>query len=158
VSLNGKTATLGSLATVIEQAGQTEIRRENLLRVVTVTARLDRRDLGSGMADVQKVVAGLHLPSTIRIEYGGQYAEQQSSFHDLVFVLILAVLLVFIVLLFEFGSFAAPIAVLASALLSTFRRFPSRAGYLHHFQPLLVHGPDHGDRHRRQERHPVARC
>ena len=56
---------------------------------------------------------------TIRVQYGGQYEEQQRSFHDLVFVLILAVLLVFIVLLFEFGSFAAPIAILCSALLST---------------------------------------
>jgi multidrug efflux pump subunit AcrB len=53
------------------------------------------------------------------VEYGGTYAEQQRSFHDLVIVLILAVLLLFIVLLFEFGTFAAPIAILSSALLST---------------------------------------
>ena len=53
------------------------------------------------------------------MEYGGTYAEQQRSFHDLVIVLILAVLLLFIVLLFEFGTFAAPIAILSSALLST---------------------------------------
>jgi CzcA family heavy metal efflux pump len=119
VSSTGKTATLGSLATVTEDPGQTEIRRENLQRDVTVTARLEGRDLGTGVAAVQKVIADLHLPSSIHIEYGGQYAEQQSSFHDLVFVLILAVLLVFIVLLFEFGSFAAPIAVISSALLST---------------------------------------
>ena len=43
------------------------------------------------------------------MQYGGQYEEQQKSFHDLVFVLLLAVVLVFIVLLFEFGNFAAPI-------------------------------------------------
>jgi multidrug efflux pump subunit AcrB len=71
------------------------------------------------MADVQKVVAGLHIPSSIRVEYGGTYAEQQRSFHDLVIVLVLAILLLFIVLLFEFGTFAAPIAILSSALLST---------------------------------------
>ena len=52
-------------------------------------------------------------------QYGGAYEEQQKSFRDLVFVLVLAVLLVFIVLLFEFGSFGAPVAILASALLST---------------------------------------
>jgi len=119
VSSTGHTATLGALATVVEVPGQTEIRRENLQRDVAVTARLEGRSLGSGMADVQKVVAGLHLPSSIRVEYGGTYAEQQRSFHDLVVVLILAVLLLFIVLLFEFGSFAAPIAILSSALLST---------------------------------------
>ncbi|HKV78167.1 MAG TPA: efflux RND transporter permease subunit [Candidatus Sulfotelmatobacter sp.] len=119
VSSTGHTATLGALATVVENPGQTEIRRENLQRDVAVTARLEGRSLGSGMADVQKVVAGLQLPSNIRVVYGGTYAEQQRSFHDLVIVLILAILLLFIVLLFEFGSFAAPIAILSSALLST---------------------------------------
>jgi multidrug efflux pump subunit AcrB len=119
VSGTGHTATLGSLASVVETPGQTEIRRENLQRDVAITARLEGRGLGSGMADVQKVVAGLHIPSSIRVEYGGQYQEQRQNFHDLSIVLVLAVLLLFIVLLFEFGSFAAPVAILASALLST---------------------------------------
>jgi multidrug efflux pump subunit AcrB len=119
VSSSGHTATLGALATVVEDPGQTEIRRENLQRDVAVTARLEGRNLGSGMADVQRVVAGLHIPSSIRVEYGGTYAEQQRSFHDLAIVLVLAVLLLFVVLLFEFGTFAAPVAILSSALLST---------------------------------------
>jgi len=119
VSRTGRTATLGALANVVLSPGQTEIRRENLQRDVAVTARLEGRNLGSGMADVQKTVAALHIPSSIRVEYGGTYAEQQRSFHDLAMVLILAVLLLFIVLLFEFGTFAAPVAILSSALLST---------------------------------------
>jgi multidrug efflux pump subunit AcrB len=119
VSSSGHTATLGALSTVVETPGQTEIRRENLQREVAVTARLEGTNLGSGMAAVQKTVSGLHLPSNIRVEYGGTYQEQQRSFHDLVIVLVLAVLLLFIVLLFEFGTFAAPVAILSSALLST---------------------------------------
>jgi len=119
VSSSGHTATLGALASVVESPGQTEIRRENLLRDVAVTARLEGRGLGSGMSDVRKAVGALHLPAGIRVVYGGQYAEQQRNFHDLIIVLILAVLLLFIVLLFEFGSFAAPVAILSSALLST---------------------------------------
>jgi len=119
ISSTGHTATLGALATVVETPGQTEIRRENLQRQVAVTARLEGTNLGAGMAAVQKTVAGLHIPANIRVEYGGTYQEQQRSFHDLVIVLILAVLLLFIVLLFEFGTFAAPIAILSSALLST---------------------------------------
>jgi len=71
------------------------------------------------MSAVQKSVNELHIPASIRVEYGGRYQEQKKSFHDLVMVFILAILLVFIVLLFEFGSFAAPLAILASALLST---------------------------------------
>jgi multidrug efflux pump subunit AcrB len=119
VSGTGHTATLGALSTIVENPGQTEIRRENLQRDVAVTARLEGRSLGRGMADVQKTVAGLHIPASIRVEYGGLYAEQQQSFHDLVLVLVLAILLLFIVLLFEFGKFSAPIAILSSALLST---------------------------------------
>ncbi len=118
-SSTGKTATLGALASIIELPPQTEILRENLQRNVAVTARLEGTDLGSGMSSVMKAVAGLHMPSSIRVVYGGTYEEQQKSFHDLIFVLILAILLVFIVLLFEFGGFAAPLAILASAVLST---------------------------------------
>jgi multidrug efflux pump subunit AcrB len=119
VSSSGHTATLGALATVVEVPGQTEIRRENLQRYAAVTARLEGTNLGSGMAAVQKTVSGLHIPSSIRVEYGGTYQEQQRSFHDLVIVLILAILLLFIVLMFEFGTFSAPVAILSSALLST---------------------------------------
>jgi multidrug efflux pump subunit AcrB len=118
-SSSGRTATLGGLATITELPGQTEIRRENLQRQVSVTARLEGTDLGSGMDAVMKTVNGLHLPASIRVAYGGTYQEQQKSFRDLVMVLVLAILLVFIVLLFEFRTFAAPVAILASALLST---------------------------------------
>ena len=115
----GHTATLGSLATVTTDPGETEIRRENLQRLVQVTARFEGVDLGTGIALVQKAVNDLHLPSSIRIEYGGLYQEQQKSFRDLLMVLFLALVLLFVVLLFEFRTFSAPAAILASALLST---------------------------------------
>jgi multidrug efflux pump subunit AcrB len=118
-SANGHTATLGSLATVTELPPQTEIHRENLQREVSVTARTEGTDLGSAIQGVQKAVAALHVPPSIRVEYGGTYQQQQKSFRDFVFVLALAIVLVFIVLLFEFRTFAAPLAILASALLST---------------------------------------
>ncbi len=123
VSATGKTATLGSLAAVVNDPGETEIRRENLQRLIQVTARLEGTDLGTGIARVRKTVNDLHLPSSIRVEYGGQYEEQQKSFQDLLMVLLLALLLLFAVLLFEFRTFSAPVAILASALLSTFGSF-----------------------------------
>src|SRR5579864_95677 len=118
ISSSGKIATLGSLAQKIDVPGQTEIIRENLQRLVEVTARFENESLGSGMAKVQKAVAGMHLPSSIRIKYGGLYEQQQSDFHDMTVVLALAIVLVFTVLMFEFRSFSAPIAILSSALLS----------------------------------------
>jgi len=122
-SATGRTATLGSLATVTSDPGQTEIRRENLQRLVAVTGRFEGVDLGSGMESVKKAVAELHLPSSIQVEYGGLYAEQQKSFRDLLMVFLLALVLLFVVLLFEFRTFSAPVAILASALLSTFGGF-----------------------------------
>jgi CzcA family heavy metal efflux pump len=119
ISGTGKTATLGSLAKMTEDPGQVEIRRENLQRDVQVTARFEHLDLGTGMKAVQQTIADLKLPPSIRVQYGGLYAEQQASFKEFAFVLGLAIVLVFMVLLFEFGNFAAPIAVLSSALLST---------------------------------------
>ncbi|MBV8552527.1 MAG: efflux RND transporter permease subunit [Acidobacteriaceae bacterium] len=119
VSASGHVATLGTLATIDHNSGQLEIHRENLQRYVAVIGRLEGMSLGTGIQLVQKKVASLHVPSAIRIVYGGLYAQQQQSFRDLVFVLAAAVVLVFIVLLIEFGGFAAPVAILSSALLST---------------------------------------
>ena len=111
--------------------GRTKIRRENLQRDVTVTARLEGTDLGSAIAAVQKTVAGMHLPSSIRVVYGGTYEEQQKSFRDLMLVLVLAIVLVFVVLLFEFRTLAAPVSILASALLSTSGVFLALADHAH---------------------------
>ena len=119
VSSAGSAATLGSVSTVDEQPGQTEIIRENLQRLVEVTARLEGVDMGTGIAAVQKTVSDLKLPPSIRVEYGGTFKEQQKSFRDLTTVLVLAVVLIFLVLLFEFRSYTAPVAILSSALLST---------------------------------------
>ena len=120
VSGTGKTATIGSLATMIEMPGQTEIRRENLQRDVQVTARFEGMNLGDGMEKVQQAVA--RAESAARASACSTAGSSRSSRNRSgiwSFVLALAVVLVFMVLLFEFGNFAAPVAVLASALLST---------------------------------------
>src|SRR5207245_99375 len=119
VNSNGGTATLGAIADISELPGQIEVIRDNLQRDVEVTARLEGLDLGSGVAAVQKAVADLKLPPSIRVDYGGTYKEQQKSFRDLTIVLGLAIVLIFLVLLFEFRSFTAPVAILSSAILST---------------------------------------
>src|SRR6202012_2627454 len=67
---------------------------------------------------VQQVVGDMHLPPSVRVEYGGTYQEQQQSFHELLRVLLLALALVFGVLLAEFRNFAAPVSILTSSVLS----------------------------------------
>ena len=117
-SSSGHTASLGSMTSIAQLPPQNEIRRENLQRLVVVTARLEGTDLGTAVKQVQARVLAMHLPGSVRVEYGGTYQEQQKSFAELSRVLVLALLLVFGVLLTEFGNFAAPLAILASSILS----------------------------------------
>jgi CzcA family heavy metal efflux pump len=117
-SSTGRTSTLSAMATVTQLPPQNEIRRENLQQVIQVSGRLEGSDLGGAMAQVQAAVSRLQLPSSVRVEYGGTYQEQQRSFSDLARVLVLALALVFGVLLAEFRNFAAPIAILTSSVLS----------------------------------------
>src|SRR5207302_1755828 len=117
-SSTGKSATLGSLATIERNPGEQEIRRENLQRNIAVTGRLEGVDLGTGIQRVQAAVAALHLPPSVRIEYGGTYEEKQKSFAELERVLLLAMALVFGVLLAEFRNLSAPVSILTSSILS----------------------------------------
>ena len=68
--------------------------------------------------EFRTTVAGLNLPSSVRVVYGGTYEEQQKSSRELARVLFLALALVFGVLLAEFRNFSAPIAILTSSVLS----------------------------------------
>ncbi|MEO6910042.1 MAG: efflux RND transporter permease subunit [Edaphobacter sp.] len=118
-SASGRLASLGSLATIEQLPPQNEILRENQQLLVTVTASLQGSDLGSAIQRVKQSVKDLHLPVSVRVEYGGTYQEQQKSFHELLRVLLLALVLVFGVLLAEFHNFSAPVAILVSSILST---------------------------------------
>ncbi|HUK90468.1 MAG TPA: efflux RND transporter permease subunit, partial [Blastocatellia bacterium] len=118
-SSTGSLFRLGQVADIQYDPGQTEIHRDGLRRYVAVTARLSGSDLGSVMAAVQRRLAkSLTLPPGMTIEYGGLYQEQQDSFRQLVMCLALAIVLVFIVLLIEFRSFAHPVAIVAGAVLA----------------------------------------
>ena len=92
--------------------GQAELRRSGLRPTVAVTARIEGRDLGSTVAEIQGMLAKeMHLPPGMSLEYGGLYASQQESFQGLLWVSLAALLLVFAVLLIEFREFAVPVSI-----------------------------------------------
>lgn len=117
-SPDGHRVALRQIATVGILAGQKQLTREDLAPFIAVTARLEGRDLGSAMREVQSAVQGLSLPSSVRVDYGGLYAEQRKSFADLSLVFAAALLLtaLLITLLFERWRYTA--AAIATALLS----------------------------------------
>ena len=115
---SGKLRPITDLATVTIKGGDAEIQRENLQSMGVVTARLENRDLGSVIRDVQKEVAArVTLPQGYHIEYGGAYADQQKSFSELLMILITASLLVFGVILFLYRKFSVALVILLVAVL-----------------------------------------
>ena len=98
--------------------GDAEIQREDLQSMGVVTARLENRDLGSVIKDIQKEVsANISLPQGYAVVYGGAYAEQQQSFKELLMILITSSLLVFGVILFLFKDFKIATIILLIAVL-----------------------------------------
>ena len=93
-------------------SGVTEIERENLQTMGVVTSRLNNRDLGSVMKDIQVKLKTINLPPSYQIEYGGSYAEQQQSFSELLKILLIAALLVFTVVLFMFKDLKLSLTVI----------------------------------------------
>ena len=106
------------IATVRVAAGQQQLTREDLAPFIAVTARLSARDLGSAMKDVRVAVTATNLPASIRVDYGGLYAEQQKSFADLSLVFAAALLLTALLLTFMFERVAWTLAALSTVLLS----------------------------------------
>ena len=120
-SPTGVTVPLSSIAHVEMLEGETEVKRENLRNLSGVTARLEKRDLGSAMNEIKdRLPKEVKLPPGTDIEYGGLYQIQQESFRGLAQVMLMSILLIFVILVFEFQSFAHPIAIVLATVLCTF--------------------------------------
>jgi len=115
---SGKLIPITNVATVQVNTGDAEVQRENLQSMGVITGRLENRDVGSTMKEIQqKVASKITLPQGYHIEYGGAYAEQQRSFHELLMILITSSLLVFGVILFLFRDFFVALLILILAVL-----------------------------------------
>jgi len=114
----GKLIPISELADVQLKPGDAEVNRENLQSIGVISARLEGADLGSVMPAIQKsITKNISLPEGYHIEYGGDYAQQQQSFKELLIILITSSLLVFAVILFLFKQFRIAILILIVAVL-----------------------------------------
>jgi CzcA family heavy metal efflux pump len=100
---NGQKIPLAQVAQIDYGTGPNTINRENVSRLLVVSANVSGRDLGSVVEDVQaRVREAVQLPSGYFIQYGGQFeSEQRASRNLLVFgglaIVIIAVLMYFAV-------------------------------------------------------------
>ncbi len=111
---------LDQVAEISKGEGPIQITRENQARLVTVTANIAGRDLGSVMSDIVKRTAPMEktLPIGYFIEYGGQYKEMQKAFITMIGVFALAILLVYMIMASQFESFKHPFVIMFTIPLS----------------------------------------
>jgi multidrug efflux pump subunit AcrB len=116
---DGHVLPLRRLAATTTVTGQPQITRENLKRMVAVTARIEGRSIGAAAADVERVLAqGDLIAKPIYVELGGLYQQQQIALRDLTIVFVAAVALVFALLLFLYESVAIAVSIVAMPLLA----------------------------------------
>ncbi|MGE5360219.1 MAG: efflux RND transporter permease subunit [Bacteroidales bacterium] len=115
---NGVTVPLSATADLSMAQGESELHREDLRQMVPVTARLEGRDLGSGVREVRAMMDAIKLPLGYSYAIGGLYESQQESFRSMALVLAVALLLVFAVLVAQFGRFRSALIILSAAPLS----------------------------------------
>jgi len=117
-SPDGSYRPLQFFANVELSAGDPELTREDLKSNIEVTARLENRDLGSAINEIKAVISkNVLLPSGFYIEYGGTFEQQQASFRELLFILLAAVILVFMVLLFLFRNLLQALLIIFISIL-----------------------------------------
>jgi CzcA family heavy metal efflux pump len=115
---DGNLVPVTSLARVQLMAGDPQLNRENLQNMGVVSARLNSRDLGSVMNDIQKEVKSrVKLPQGYSINYGGAYKEQRQSFRELLGILIASCLLVFCVILVLYKEFRIALTIIFISVL-----------------------------------------
>lgn len=99
--------------------GETEIERNGLRKSVTISARVSQLDLGTAIKRIKaKLKNEVEFPKEISVEYGGLYAEQQTTFREMLFSLVLAIVLVYFVLLLDFRSNKAAVSIMVGSTLS----------------------------------------
>jgi multidrug efflux pump subunit AcrB len=118
VSKEGAVVPLSATAEVVPVQGTGELYREDLKQMLPITGRLENRDMGSVIADVQKLLSAERLPVGYTYQIGGQYESQQESFRSLIVVTAIAMLLVLGLLVAQFRRFTAALVIMSAAPLS----------------------------------------
>ncbi len=114
----GSVMPLGQIASVTPGLGPALISHLDRENVVVVEANVQGRSIGEVNQDISKALAGLSLPAGYRITAGGEVKDQQEVFGRIFAALGVAVLLMYLILVMQFGSFLEPIAIMVSLPLS----------------------------------------
>lgn len=111
---SGQPVMLRNVVNVRPRGGPVRIERRDQERIITVTADISGRDMGSVMSDISERMRALPVPREFNIFFTGDYEEQQKAFQELFFGLILALALVYMVMASLYESLRDPFVVMFS--------------------------------------------
>jgi HAE1 family hydrophobic/amphiphilic exporter-1 len=114
VNSRGEPVVLRNVVSAVHREGPVRIERKDQERIITIEANFTGRDMGSVIGDIRKGLRSVPVPKDFAILFGGDYEEQQKAFRELLFGLILAIFLVYLVMAGQFESFRDPFVVLFS--------------------------------------------
>ncbi|WP_224363503.1 efflux RND transporter permease subunit [Hyalangium versicolor] len=109
---------LGQVADIRETLGPAQINHLNRDKVINIQANVEGRSLSEVMRDIQARVQKVRLPAGYQLSEGGEAADQAEVFTRVFTALIIAVVLMYLILVIQFGSFLDPLAILVSLPLS----------------------------------------
>lgn len=109
-----KPVTLAAVADIIATEGPGEIRRSDQERVAVISANLRYGDLGTAVAEAERLIARDPLPAGVGMRVSGQSEELDASVDSMIFALVLAVFLVYLVMASQFESLLHPFVILFS--------------------------------------------
>ncbi len=111
---SGKLVPLKNLVQLHERKGPMEIHRLNQERILSVSGEVTERDMGSVIGDFRWKLRDIQLPVNFSMLFGGDYQEQQESFRQLRWGLLLALILVYMVMAAQFESLSNPLLIMVS--------------------------------------------
>jgi len=103
---------LKAVAEITTAMGPAEIRRRDQARVAVISANLAHGDLASAVAEVGEILRTTTMPGEIVASVSGQSAEMNESFRSMMFTLVMAVFLVYLVMASQFESLLHPFVIL----------------------------------------------
>jgi len=115
---DGQAVVLRNVVKIKPRSGPVLIQRKDQERVVTISANISGRDMGSVLSDILKGLRSVPAPQGFSILLGGDYEEQQEAFNELLLSCLLALVLVYMVMACQYESLRDPFVVMFSVPLA----------------------------------------
>ncbi len=110
----GMQVSVGDIAIIERDYSQIEITRKDRTRTVTVMLSLFGKSMGQISSELSRMIGNMEIPDGVNVQIAGQTEDQKETFTDLATALIIGIILVYMVMCAQFGSFRDPFIIMFS--------------------------------------------